>query len=163
MDLKQQILLLDRPNLVPKYRSRLERCADSFSDADLQVLIERLNTVSQFEIEQNEQARFEHDPVQPWEEVYNEEKKISFELYIDDLLQVESSESDELPKVFKALTNFLGTQLLSVSQSAVRSVQQTIQTGIDIQNEQKQAQKILEIEQSIRKAARIKLREEKLQ
>jgi hypothetical protein len=75
MDLRQQILLLDRPNLVPKYKRRLEHCADDFSDAELQVLIERLNTVSQFEQLQIEQpARFEYEPVEPWEEAYYNEK-----------------------------------------------------------------------------------------
>jgi hypothetical protein len=39
-------------------------------------------------------------------------------------------------------------------------VQQTIKTGIDIQNEARQAEKILEIERSLKKADRAKQREE---
>jgi len=39
-------LLLERPSLVPKYRSRLQRVANEFSDQELQVLIERLDAVS---------------------------------------------------------------------------------------------------------------------
>jgi hypothetical protein len=35
MELRQKILLLDRPSLVPKYRNRLQRQVDSYDDAEL--------------------------------------------------------------------------------------------------------------------------------
>ena len=54
------------------------------------MLIERLNTVSKLDEMPTEHTRFESDPVQPWEEAYNNQTNISFEEYLEGVLSVES-------------------------------------------------------------------------